>query len=141
MHSLLLLIAATQASERGVSNKTTAKKLWIYDLRTNTHFTLRNNRLESSDLEEFVKCYNPESRQSRRATWSKKTPNGRWRSFTYDELTKRDKGNLDIFWIEDESLQGFDNLPDPDTITAEITDDLRAALTQLEEIQSDFLIR
>jgi type I restriction enzyme M protein len=121
------------------TDKPITKKLWVYDLRTNMHFTLRNKRLESSDLEEFVECYGSDSRQSRKATWSKRTPNGRWRAFTYDELAKRDKFNLDIFWIEDDSLKGFDNLPDPDTITSEITDDLRAALTQLEEIQSDFL--
>jgi type I restriction enzyme M protein len=123
------------------TNKPATKKLWVYDLRTNMHFTLRNNRLESSDLEDFVECYKVGSRQSRKATWSKRTPNGRWRAFTYDELIKRDKCSLDVFWIEDESLKGFDNLPDPDTIAAEITDDLRAALSQLEEIQSDFIVR
>jgi type I restriction enzyme M protein len=45
------------------------KKLWIYDLRTNMHFTLKTNSLQRSDLDEFVKCYNPEDRHHRKATW------------------------------------------------------------------------
>lgn len=119
--------------------KPATKKLWIYDLRTNMHFTLRTKRLEYSDLEDFVRNYKAEDRQSRKPTWSTKTPNGRWRSYTYDELINREKCSLDIFWIEDESYQGLENLPDPDTLTAEITDDLRIALSQLEDIQTDFI--
>jgi type I restriction enzyme M protein len=48
------------------------KKLWIYDLRTNIHFTLKTDPLKREDLDEFVKCYNPENRHSRKATWSDK---------------------------------------------------------------------
>ena len=36
------------------------KKLWIYDLRTNKHFTLKTDPLKREDLDEFVKCYNPD---------------------------------------------------------------------------------
>jgi type I restriction enzyme M protein len=35
-----------------------------------------------------VKCYNPENRHRRRQTWSEKNPDGRWRSFDYDEIIK-----------------------------------------------------
>ncbi len=45
------------------------KKLWIYDLRTNMHFTLKTNSIQRTDLDEFVKCYNPENRHNRKATW------------------------------------------------------------------------
>jgi type I restriction enzyme M protein len=34
-------------------------KLWIYDLRTNKHFTLKENPLKRSDLDDFVACYDP----------------------------------------------------------------------------------
>jgi type I restriction enzyme M protein len=40
-----------------------------------------------------------------------------------DELIKRDKASLDIFWLKDESLEDSANLPDPDVIAAEIVDD------------------
>ena len=35
------------------------KTLWVYDLRTNMHFTLKTNPLKRSDLDEFVECYQP----------------------------------------------------------------------------------
>jgi len=35
------------------------ENLWIYDLRTNKHFTLKENPLKREDLDEFVACYNP----------------------------------------------------------------------------------
>ncbi len=40
--------------------------------------------------------------------------------------------NLDIFWLEDESLEDSANLPDPDIIAAEIVEDLQAALAPAE---------
>ena len=40
----------------------------------------------------------------------------RWKSFTYDELIARDKVNLDITWLRDESLEDADNLPAPEII-------------------------
>ena len=137
------------------------KKLWIYDLRTNMHFTLKTNSLQRSDLDEFVKCYNPEDRHHRKATWKpspspqssptrgeevkkkRKTSGeegkneGRWRSYNYDELVSRDKASLDIFWLKDDSLEASDNLPDPDVIAQEIVEDLEAALEQFREIVGD----
>ena len=106
------------------------KKLWVYDLRTNMHFTLKENPLKRSDLDEFVTCFNPENRHDRRPTWSQANPDGRWRCFDYDELTKRDKLSLDIFWLKDKSLEDSDNLPEPDVLAQEITDDLQAAIDQ-----------
>ena len=50
---------------------------------------------------------------------------------------KRDKANLDIFWLRDESMEDSANLPPPDQIAEEIVEDLRAALEQLEEIAAD----
>ena len=106
------------------------RELWIYDLRTNRRFTLKNNPLTRVDLDGFVACYNPENRLIREET-------ERFRRFTYDELVKRDKANLDIFWLRDESMEDTANLPLPDVIAEEILEDLRAALEQLEEIAGD----
>ncbi len=119
------------------SEKPWTQKLWIYDFRTNKHFTLRENPLDREDLDEFVKCYKPDNRHQRRATWSEKNPEGRWRPFTYDEIIQRDKANLDIFWLKDESLAESENLPEPHVLAQEITDDLRTALEQMEQIAED----
>jgi type I restriction enzyme M protein len=113
------------------------KKLWIYDLRTNMHFTLKTDPLKREDLDEFVKCYGAENRHGRKATWSDKKPEGRFRAYTYDELITRDKLSLDIFWLKDDSLADSDNLPAPDVIAAEIVEDLEAALEQFREIVGD----
>jgi type I restriction enzyme M protein len=113
------------------------RKLWIYDLRTNMHFTLKTSTLKREDLDEFVQCYNPSNRHDRKATWSTDNPDGRWRAYDYDELVNRDKASLDIFWLRDESLSDSDNLPAPEVIAAEIVEDLEAALEQFREILAD----
>ena len=63
--------------------------------------------------------------------------NGALQDFTYEDLIKRDKINLDIFWLKDESLEDSANLPDPGVIALEITEDLEAALAQFAEIAAD----
>ncbi len=113
------------------------RTLWIYDLRTNKHFTLKTNPLQREDLDEFVKCYRPENRHERKANWSEDNPDGRFRAYGYEELSNRDKASLDIFWLKDESLSESDNLPAPEVIAAEIVEDLEAALEQFREILGD----
>jgi type I restriction enzyme M protein len=110
--------------------KAWTEKLWIYDLRTNKHFTLKENQLKRSDLDDFVACYHAENRHER-------SESERFKSFAYDDLIKRDKVNLDIFWLKDESLEDSANLPAPDVLAAEIVEDLEAALAQFAEIASD----
>jgi type I restriction enzyme M protein len=117
--------------------KASTEKLWIYDLRTNMNFTLKTNPLSRDDLNEFVKCYNPKNRHKRKATWSDANLEGRWRAFTYEELAARDKVNLDIFWLRDESLEDSANLPAPDILANEIIEDLEAALLQFKGIADD----
>ena len=63
-----------------------------------------------------------------------RTESERWRSFAYDELIARDKVNLDITWLRDESLEDADNLPAPDVIAREIVEDLTAALAEFEAV-------
>ncbi len=103
------------------------KDLWIYDLRTNKHFTLKTNTLTRADLDDFVDCYMPGKR-------GKREESERFRRFTYDELVARDKASLDIFWLRDESLEDTDNLPAPGVIAAEIVEDLQAALAEFAEL-------
>jgi type I restriction enzyme M protein len=113
------------------------KTLWIYDLRTNMHFTLKTRPLKRADLDEFVPCYHPANRHERQATWSESSPQGRWRPYGYGQLAQRDKLSLDIFWLKDDSLEDSANLEDPDVIAAEIALDLRAALEEFELILGD----
>jgi type I restriction enzyme M protein len=113
------------------------KTVWVYDLRTNKHFTLKTRRLARADLDDFVACYKPGDRHRRQATWSEKMPEGRWRAYGYDEIVARDKVSLDLFWLRDESLEDSASLPDPHILAQEIVDDLRSALEQIEDVLAD----
>jgi type I restriction enzyme M protein len=106
-----------------MNSSTIVQKLWNYCKR--------------ADLDEFVACYNPKNRHERKATWSEKKPDGRWRAYTYDELLARDKASLDIFWLKDDSLEDSDNLPAPEVIAQEMIEDLEGALEQLRAIATD----
>ncbi len=119
------------------SEKPWTKTVWVYDLRTNVHFTLKTKRMTRADLDEFVACYKPENRAKRKATWSEATPEGRWRPYSLDEILARDKVSLDLFWLRDESLEDSANLPDPHILAEEIADDLRSALEQIESVLGD----
>jgi type I restriction enzyme M protein len=103
------------------------KELWIYDLRTNMHFTLKENSLAYAHLEDFVAAYNPDNRNARRET-------DRFKRFGYDALVARDKASLDILWLRDESLENVESLPTPAVIAAEIVEDLEAALAEFSLI-------
>jgi type I restriction enzyme M protein len=106
------------------------QRLWIYDLRTNQHFTLRTSPLARANLDDFVRCYNPENRHERVET-------DQFKSFTYDELVARDKASLDIFWLRDESLEDYENLPDPEVLAADIVENLEAALEMFRGIYEE----
>lgn len=111
------------------------KEVWVYDFRTNIHFTLKQNPMSDADLRDFVSCYNPINRHKRKETWSARNPDGRWRKFGVDEILKRDKISLDIFWIKDKSLADLDNLPDPETLADDIIENLQSALESFQELK------
>jgi type I restriction enzyme M protein len=108
------------------------EKLWIYDLRTNKHFTLKTNPLQYAELQDFIECYDPKNRFDRKER-------ERFRVFGYDELLQRDKVNLDIFWPKNESLEDSENLPAPDIIAKEIAENLESALDQFASIHEDLI--
>jgi type I restriction enzyme M protein len=81
-------------------------------------------------VDEFVRCYNPGNRHQR-------GEGERFRCFSYEDLIKRDKANLDIFWLRDDSLGDSSELPDPAVLAAEIVEDLQAALDQFAQIAAD----
>ena len=113
------------------------KKLWIYDLRTNKHFTLKTSPLRREDLAEFVGLYKAANRHQREATWSAEQPEGRWRAYSHEDIIARDKASLDLFWLKDDSLADSDNLPPPEVIAQAIVEGLQAALEQFKLIAGD----
>src|SRR5437868_4742771 len=93
-----------RASERQC-RETESRRRW-----ERQHFTLKENTLKRTDLDDFVACYFGEIEHGTKAkkeagaapTRHNRKESDRFKSFTYDEVTKRDKANLDIFWLKDE---------------------------------------
>jgi type I restriction enzyme M protein len=105
------------------------KNLWIYDLRTNKRFTLKERPMTRADLDDFVACYRP-GRQ--------RVESERFRRFPLDALLARDKVNLDIFWLKDDALDDPDLLPPPDEVAAEIIESLKSALERFQSVRRQF---
>ncbi|MGA7674295.1 MAG: class I SAM-dependent DNA methyltransferase [Rhizomicrobium sp.] len=116
--------------KKPASTEPWTKTLWIYDFRTNKNFTLKMDPLKRADLDDFVACYKPDSRAKRKET-------ERFHRFAYSDLIGRDKTNLDIFWLKDDSLEDPANLPPPDIIAAEIIENLEAALEQFRGVAEE----
>jgi len=116
--------------KKRANRKPRTKKLWIYDLRTNQHFTLKTNTLKYDDLADFIKCFNAENRFDRLET-------DRFKAFDYDELLQRDKVNLDISWMKDEEVEGFENPHDPIWLARDIAENLGSALEQFNCIKEE----
>jgi type I restriction enzyme M protein len=112
---------------RPASETPWTRELWVYDLRTNMHFTLKQNPLRYEHLRDFVTAYSPEDRTAR-------AESERFRRFSYEDLVQRDKVSLDLVWLRDESLEDMENLPPPDVIAREIVEDLEAALAEFAAI-------
>jgi type I restriction enzyme M protein len=120
-------------NRRPASETASTRALWVYDLRTNIHFTLKEKPLQRADLDDFVACYNADDRTKRIET-------ERFQRFAYDELIARDKTSLDLFWLRDESLEDTANLPEPHVIAAEIVDDLEAALAEFSDVAASLAL-
>ena len=135
------------------SEKPWTKDLWIYDLCTNQHFclptsgsaeslrrssfsiaanaagqSLKTNPLANKDLDDFKAVYHPGAVAKRKET-------ERFKKFTYAEIVARDKANLDILWLKDDSLEDSDNLPAPALLAAEIVESLEAALEEFRAVE------
>jgi type I restriction enzyme M protein len=109
------------------SDEAATKALWIYDLRANQRFTLKERPMTRADLDDFVACYRSGGAYQREEK-------ERFRKFTLDQVMARDKLNLDIFWLKDDALDDPDLLPPPDEVAAEVVESLEAALASFRSV-------
>lgn len=101
--------------------------LWVYDLRTNQRFTMRERKLVRADLDGFVAAYKSGHQHERKES-------ERFRKFAYEDLAKRDKLNLDIFWLKDDDHIDPDSLPPPSEVAVEIVENLELALQKFRKV-------
>ena len=114
--------------KRAASDRPWTEKLWVYDFRTNQHFTLKQNQLRRQHLDDFVESYLPGKSRSERLETE------RFRPFTHAELVARDKANLDLIWLKDDTLEDIDNLPPPRSSPARSSEDLQATLLEFAAV-------
>src|SRR5207244_1668625 len=111
------------------------EQVWIYDARANVPKITKTQRpLTPTHFAEFEKCFgaDPNGRAKRSDADS---PDGRWRSVTIDDV-KAHHYKLDAFkWIRDDELDDPNELPEPEELVTEATEELQLALDDLADIQ------
>ena len=125
------------------SKKAWTENVWVYDFRTNVHMTLKTKKLTRTDFDEFVDLFSASDIKKRISNWQEEEreedggpgPDGRWRQFSYDEIIARDKTNLDISWLKDDSLEDTENLLPPAEIASDIVELLTAALEEFKSVE------
>ena len=100
--------------------------MWIYDLRTNKNFSLRERPISEPDLSEFIESYGTNAQKRR--------PSERFKKFSRQALMARPRVNMNLSWLRDASIASAADLADPDEIATDIAKDLRAALAEFEEL-------
>jgi type I restriction enzyme M protein len=117
--------------KKPISSKPATKELWVYDLRTKKNFTLRQNPIADEDLKEFVQVYQAGNRERKRRE------SDRFKRFSYSELMDRDKANLDIFWLKDDSSTDIDSLAKPEALASAIIKDLEEAMNAFSAVEGE----
>lgn len=120
------------------SDEIQTKEVWYYDYRTNINHTPKKNPLKIENLKKFIDLFNSSDLNKRKETWSKKNTEGRWRKYSYEEIIKREKTNLDIFWLKNENILDLENLPEPGVLAKEIIENIEDALESFKVISSKF---
>jgi type I restriction enzyme M protein len=108
--------------KKGRAKEPGTKEVWIYDLRSDRKFSLRQNPIESRDLADFIQRYCATDLTKRKETKN-------FRRFKYSEIVGRDRASLDIRW-ELDAIGG----PDSDTPQRLMS----AILSDLEEAMREF---
>jgi type I restriction enzyme M protein len=113
--------------KRPPSKEACTKEIWVYDLRTDQKFSLRQNPIQSKDLVDFISCCRPSDRARRKET-------DKFRSFKYSEIMARDKANLDIQWHDKTAAPKTSD--SPDVLMTQIMTDLEEAMAEFAAAQT-----
>ena len=114
--------------KKPATNTPATKELWIYDLRSNRNFSLRQNPIGLEDLTDFIRCYRADDRALRKETTF-------FRRFKYSEIITRDKANLDIQWHDEEV--NVTKGGTPQSLMNEILKDLGEAMREFAAAKSE----
>jgi type I restriction enzyme M protein len=119
---------------RGAKDKANTKAVWFFDMRTNMPSFGKRTPFKRAHFAEFEKAFgsDPYGKSKRKDHGE----TGRFRKFTREEIEKRGD-NLDISWLKDESIDGHEDLAEPDVIAAEILANLQTAIDEVQALQEE----
>lgn len=101
--------------------------LWVYDLRTNKRFTLKERPLRDADMAEFIAL-------ARLAQRGRRKESERFKRYDYAELAARDRLDLNLSWLREEGAADPASLPPPAEIAASIAEELETALARFRAV-------
>src|SRR5207302_10572830 len=114
--------------DKRVSGRRPATRaLWVYDLRQEQKFSLRQRPIAQDDLDDFVRCYRSDNRSRRKET-------NLFRRVEYSEIMKRSKANLDIRWAPEDRAGEPER---PRELMRQILADLEEAMTEFAAAESE----
>ena len=114
--------------KKPISKVPATKDIWIYDLRSNRNFSLRQNAIKSDDLTDFIHCYCADNPTRRKET-------DVFRRFKYSEIIARDKANLDIQWAQ--KSQNILKAETPQALMKGIVEDLEEAMREFAAVEKE----
>lgn len=114
--------------KKPVTKTPATKEVWVYDLRSNQKFSLRQNPIGPEDLTDFIHCYRTDDPTRRKET-------AHFRRFKYSEIIARDKASLDIQW-ERETMNATQG-GTPQALVKEILRDLEEAMREFAAAESE----
>ena len=118
---------------RGKTDKGNTDAVWYCDLRTNVPPYGKTRPMTRQHFADFEKAFGDDPYGKAKRTDGDEQ--SRFRCYTREAIAARGD-NLDITWLRDESA-GDGTLPDPEIIAAEIIDNLRTALEEMEALTAE----
>ncbi len=104
------------------SEAAATRELWVYDLRTNQHFTLKQNPLRYEHLDDFVACF------------AAREETERFKRFTYERAARARQGHPRHRLAARRVARGPREPPAAGRHRAEIVEDLEAALAEFSAV-------
>jgi type I restriction enzyme M protein len=116
-------------------------RIWVYDYRAKIHHTLKTNPLKTSDLADFIHCYNPQNIEKRTPTYTNENPEGRFRCYEWSEIKDRSDLNFDFKWLKDDD-DPYADVPLPELIEdyENQLDSLNQSFRALKEELSELIV-
>jgi len=110
-----------------ISVRPATKQLWVYDLRSDQKFSLRQKPITSDDLADFVRSYQSED-------FARRKESDLFRCFSYSQIVAREKANMNFSWEGVKEAVGEDE--SPQSLMRKILRDLESAITEFSEVET-----